>query len=453
MMALSDAATTLNASVTGADVSFTGVSTDTRTLAPGDLFVALRGERFDAHDFVPEALARGACAAMVRSDFSLARGDAPLLRVADTRIGLGQLAAAWRKRWRGKLVAITGSNGKTTVKEMVASILRAGAGENAVLATQGNLNNDIGVPLTLLKLRANHRYAVIEMGMNHAGELEYLSRMAAPDVALVNNVQRAHLGMFADIGAVARAKAEIFVGLPRGAGVAVINADDQHAALLRTLTQDYECLEFGLEKPAPIRASYTLHVNGSEMAVTTPKGAFQIRLPLPGLHNVRNALAATAVAFAVRQELNSIAAGLERVASVKGRLVRKAATNGATLIDDTYNANPDSAAAAIAVLAAAPGERILVLGDMGEIGADAAELHAEVGARARAAGIEHLFTLGELSRSASAAFGGHGAHYTELTALTSALRAMLRPEVTVLVKGSRFMAMERVVEALAEETG
>lgn len=451
-MSLHEAAHAINAQARGADVTFTGVSTDTRSVAPGQLFVALRGERFDAHEFLPQAFAAGAVAAMVQRDLVAPDTREPLLLVDDTRLGLGALAAHWRQRCSAALVAVTGSNGKTTVKEMIAGILRAyceahGGSEDDVLATVGNLNNDIGVPLTLFRLTPEHRYAVIEMGMNHPGEIGYLSKMARPRVALVNNVQRAHLGMFESIEGIAQAKGEVFQGLEFD-GVAVINADDPHAGLMRLLAGDREYLEFGIEKPAPIAGRYQLHEFSSQVEIAAPSGIAQVSLQQPGLHNVRNALAAATVAIALGIDLGSIATGLNRMAPVKGRLVRKAGLNGALVIDDSYNANPDSMRAAIDVLAATKGAKILVIGDMGEIGDDAPQLHAEIGAAARQAGIDALYALGPLSAQAAAAFGHGALHFGEVKALIAALEPRLQVGATVLVKGSRFMAMERVVDAI-----
>jgi UDP-N-acetylmuramoyl-tripeptide--D-alanyl-D-alanine ligase len=415
--------------------------------------VALRGERFDGHQFLRQAFAAGAVAAMVQRDAVPESISEPLLVVDDTRLGLGALAAQWRKRSDAALVAVTGSNGKTTVKEMIAGILRVycvarGGAEDQVLATAGNLNNDIGVPLTLFKLTPKHRYAVIEMGMNHPGEIGYLSKLARPRVALVNNVQRAHLGMFESVDAIARAKAEIFQGLDFE-GVAVINADDPHAGLMRLLAGDRECLEFGLEKPAPIFARYELRDFASHIEITAPSGEAHVTLQQPGLHNVRNALAAATAGIALGVDLGSIATGLNRMSAVKGRLVRKAGLNGALVIDDSYNANPDSVRAAIDVLAAVKGTRILVLGDMGEIGDEGPPLHAEIGDAAKRAGIDALYALGELSAQTVAAFGAGAFHFAGVPELIAALQPQLQVGVTVLVKGSRFMAMERVVDAIA----
>jgi UDP-N-acetylmuramoyl-tripeptide--D-alanyl-D-alanine ligase len=488
MLNMTEAAQLIGATRHGPEVTFNSVTTDSRAIAPGALFVALRGERFDGHDFVAAALAQGAAAALV-DHAAPAWGAAPLLLAADTRLALGQLAAQWRKRCAPALAAITGSCGKTTVKEMLAAILRAQAGENAVLATAGNFNNDIGLPLTLLKLGSQHRYAVIEMGMNHPGEIAYLTRLARPDVALVNNAQPAHLEGLGSVEAVARAKGEIFEGLAAD-GTAVINADDPHAALWRELAGERRVLTFGIEangvgadscaqadrqsgmaasssvhpqenqnlaaKAAPtvtpdVSATFTLHPANSQLTVSTPQGAFELTLPLPGAHNVRNALAATATALALGVGLDSIARGLAAVTPVKGRLQAKAALHGATLIDDTYNANPGSVRAAIDALQAMPGQRVLVLGDMGELGADGPALHRETGAYAKQRGIARLLTLGELSEQAARAFGSGGQHFETIEDLLHEAENALGPDTVMLVKGSRFMKMERVVRSLEKE--
>lgn len=445
MLRLSEVAAALNAQHSGADATFSGVTTDSRAVVAGDLFVALKGERFDGHDYVKQVMEQGAVAALVeRRD--PAWGDFPLLVVKDARLALGDLAAHWRSRFAIPVAALTGSSGKTTVKEMIAAILREQAGDQAVLATRGNLNNDIGMPLTLLGLRDTHRYAVIEMGMNHPGEIAYLSRIARPDVALVINAQAAHLAGLGTVEAVAGAKGEIFQGLAAN-GTAVINADDSHAALWQELAAGHRIIRFGLEQPAEVSASFTLQPFGSEIEMVTPTGKFAVALPVPGEHNVRNALAAAAVAQALGVGNATIAAGLARVAGVKGRLLKSPCLHGATLIDDTYNANPGSVRAAIAVLAGLPGRKLLVLGDMGELGENARALHGEIGAAAKAAGIDLLFTLGDLSAAATQAFGEGGRHFEYIEDLLHDIENLLAPEVTVLVKGSRFMRMERVVRS------
>ncbi|TAJ82850.1 MAG: UDP-N-acetylmuramoyl-tripeptide--D-alanyl-D-alanine ligase [Gallionellaceae bacterium] len=451
MMQLSQAAKILGGTLIGPDVKFDAVSTDSRTIAPGDLFVALQGERFDGCEFVAKAIEDGAAAALVNADSykksaALLAANSPILAVEDTRLALGQLAAYWRKQFAIPLLGITGSNGKTTVKEMLAAILRAHTGDaDAVLATQGNLNNDIGMPLTLLKLRATHRYAVIEMGMNHPGEIGYLTRLACPDVALVNNAASAHLAGLGTVESVARAKGEIFAGLA-AQGVAVINADDEFAPLWRAEAGGHRVIDFGLGAQAGVHASWHAQGFGAYIDAITPQGAFAVGLQVPGAHNVRNALAATAAAIAVSIPLPAIAAGLKNFGGVAGRLQRKAALHGAALIDDTYNANPASLLAALKVLAQAPGKKILVLGDMGELGADAPRLHAEIGAEARNLGIQKLLALGDLSAYAVDEFGAGATHFKRIEDLFACLEQYLDADSTVLVKGSRFMKMERVVQ-------
>jgi UDP-N-acetylmuramoyl-tripeptide--D-alanyl-D-alanine ligase len=467
MMRLSEAARAIGGELRGEDRAFESVGSDTRTLAARALFVALKGERFDGHAFLAQAAAREAAGALVQQQGPGAQDpglELPLVVVDDTRRALGALGAYWRGRFSLPLVAVTGSNGKTTVKEMLAAIMREALDESPVtshrspvtgrqsrvLATRGNLNNDIGVPLTLLEINSGHRCAVIEMGMNHAGEIRYLARLARPDVALVTNAGPVHLEFFESVAAIARAKGEIFEELP-ARGTAVINADDRHAPLWRDLAAGRRVVEFGLERSAAVTARYALRFLDSEIVVKTPLGEAAALLRAPGVHNVRNALAASAAAVALSVPAPKIAAGLARFAGVGGRLQRKAAAQGATLIDDTYNANPESARAAIAVLAQAPGRKVLVLGDMGELGAGAREAHAGIGAGAREAGIDRLLALGELSADAAHAFGAHARHYTRVEELITEVQRALAPDVTVLVKGSRFMRMERVVAALSAE--
>ena len=458
MMSLSEAANVLGARVTSGEVVFTGVSTDTRSLKAGDLFVALRGERFDGHGFLEAASAAGAAAAMIDSAADAGSSPLPALVVDDTRLALGRLAAHWRSRFSLPLVALTGSSGKTTVKEMLAAILReaaaavpgAGAAGESVLATRGNLNNDIGMPLTLLELRPAHRYAVIEMGMNHGGEIRYLSKLAAPDVALITNAGRAHIEFLGSEEAIARAKGEIFEGLDDG-GTAVINADERFAPMWRELAGKRRRIEFGVDQAAHLTATYEPRALESEIVLKSPTGKATTTLRAPGKHNVRNALAAAAGAVALEIPLHTVAAGLARYSGVKGRLQINRAFNGAMLIDDTYNANPESVRAAIDVLAQTPGRRVLVFGDMGELGARAPQLHREIGAYARTAGLERVLALGEHSQATVTAFGEGANHYTRIEELIAELRAALDRDVTVLVKGSRFMKMERVVAAIAAD--
>lgn len=424
------------------------ISKDTRDIQPGDLYLALHGANFDGNQFAAAAAEKGAIAAIVDADVT---ADIPLIRVADSLVALQKLAAAWRDRLDLRVVGITGSSGKTSTKEFTAAVLSA---RYRVNKTQGNLNNHIGVPLTLLRLRAVHRYAVVEMGMNHAGEIRHLTNLAVPDVALVINAGTAHIEYLGSREAIARAKGELFEGL-KADGTAVLNADDAFAPLWRAAASARRTLEFGLDqtRPAAVHATYRLRDFDSELRLTTPLGTATAVVLAPGLHNVRNAVAASAAAAALKLAPGIIASGLAQFTGAKGRLQRKTGTDGATVIDDTYNANPDSARAAIGVLATARGARVLVLGDMGELGADGPGLHAEVGEFARSSGVERLYTLGSLSARATEAFGAGARHFERVEDLLSALRGALGPGATVLVKGSRFMRMERVVTALTGETG
>jgi len=440
MMSASEAASVTGGRTSGADTRFSGVSTDSRSVGRNELFVALRGERFDGHDFLDAAVRRGAAAAMVDHDY---QGPYPLpvVIVQDSKRALGELARDWRSRFAPVLIAVTGSNGKTTVKEMLAAILRRHAGDQAVLATTGNLNNDIGVPLTLLKMRPAHRWCAIELGMNHRGEIACLAGIAAPTIALVNNAQREHLEFMGSVDEVAAENASVYDALP-AAGTAVINADDEHAALFRQRAGARRVVEFGL-KAATVSGRYALGGLQSELRLHTPQGDAQATLAIPGLHNVRNALAAAACAHAAGIPAATIAAGLSTFRPYTGRLQVKQARGGLTVIDDSYNANPDSVRAAIDVLASCPAPTVLVLGDMGEVGPQGPAFHREIGAYARARGVTRLLTLGEAAAHAAEAFGASGAHFGDVNALIAAIEGR-----TVLVKGSRFMKMERVVAAL-----
>lgn len=461
MMAVRAAAEALQADWSGRNAVFAGVSTDSRTLGDGDLFVALVGERFDGHEFLAAAAARGAAAAMVARDHVVVDGgsDLPLIQVPDTRLGLGRLAAAWRDRFGIPVVAVTGSNGKTTVKEMIACILRQTVAEcggapdtgelDRVLATAGNFNNDIGVPLTLLRLRDRHRYAVIEMGMNRPGEIAYLTRLARPGVALVINAGAAHVQGLGSLEAVARAKGEIFEGLDPY-GIAVINADDPYAERWRTLAGSRAVVDFGLTGTPTVGARCRSDFRGSDVTLLLPGGGEEVRLQVPGLHNVRNALAAAAAAVALGIGGTAIASGLAGFRGMAGRMQAKRGLHGATLMDDSYNASPESVKAALAVLAKAPGRKILVLGDMGELGDAVREFHARIGAEARTLGIDELLALGEASAHAVVAFGKGARHFVDVAGLLAELRGRLAADVTVLVKGSRFMRMERVVKNIEQ---
>ena len=425
----------------GENPVFTGVSTDTRTVRAGELFVALRGEKFDGHDYLEQAKQAGAVAAMVDRKLAAAP-PLPAIVVEDTRLALGNLAKGWRARFQPRLVAITGSNGKTTVKEMLAAILRRHAGEAGVLATSGNLNNDIGLPLTLLRLRDTHRCCAIELGMNHKGEIATLANIAMPTVALVNNAQREHLEFMKSVDEVAAENASVYYALAAD-GVAVVNADDAHAEFFRKAAGGRRVVDFGLEKKALVSGGYAVRGLTSEIDIRTPAGEAHATLAIPGLHNVRNALAAAACAFAVGIKVKAIAEGLSAFRPYTGRLQVKTAVGGATVIDDTYNANPDSVRAAIDVLAACPPPTTLVLGDMGEVGEQGADFHREVGAYARQKKITSLLALGEATRHTVEAFGGGGRHFDSVEALVAGIEGR-----SILVKGSRFMKMERVVAAL-----
>ncbi|MFN7571068.1 MAG: UDP-N-acetylmuramoyl-tripeptide--D-alanyl-D-alanine ligase [Betaproteobacteria bacterium] len=420
------------------------VSTDTRTLAPGALFFALRGPSFDAHDFIVQAVAGGAGALVVER---LVDAPLPQLVVPDARRALGLAAAVWRAPFALPLAVVTGSNGKTTVTQMVAAILAAAYGAGKRLATRGNLNNDVGLPLMLFDLHAQHRAAVLELGMNHAGEIAWLAQLARPTVALVNNAQREHQEFLDGIEATARENAEAIAALPPD-GVAVFPADDACAGIWRQAAGTRRVLDFACHGQAAVTASYRLRPEDSELFVATPQGEIELRLPLAGEHNVHNALAATATALALGVPLAAIREGLANFAPVAGRGVRLRTAAGALLIDDSYNANPDSVRAAIDQLAACPAPRVLVLGDMGEVGTQGPEFHREIGAYARAAGIEALLALGNATRATVAAFGAGARHYDAVEPLAHDAAQLAGSGGTVLVKGSRFMKMERVIRAL-----
>ena len=442
---LSQVAAAVEGRLVGADVALNGVSTDTRAVAAGQLFIALRGERFDAHEFLPQAAVSGVSAVLVSDESKLPAG-LPAVVVADTRLALGRLAAAWRAQFALPVIAVTGSNGKTTTKEMVAAILKAAFGD-AVLATHGNLNNDIGLPLTLLGLNANHQAAVIEMGMNHPGEIAYLAPLGAPTVAIVTNAQRAHLEGMGDLDEVAREKGSIFSGL-QADGVAVINADDAYAGFWRGMAGAHRVRTFGVDLRADVSA--TVHQHGLDMQIdlAAPEGMARISLQVPGRHNARNAVAAAAACLAAGVGLADVVAGLECFTGVKGRLQRRKGLAGAVILDDTYNANPDSVRAGIDVLAATIGHKCLVLGDMGEIGEASGQYHDEIGGYAKSQGVDRLFALGDAAQQAVRNFGEGARHFCNVDKLVTALKKELGPETTVLVKGSRFMKMERVTEAL-----
>lgn len=421
------------------------VHTDSRSLQPGDLFVALKGERFDANDFVPQARAAGAVAAIAHG--GLAQAGLPGIEVPDSLRALGALAAGWRAQFDLPLIAVTGSNGKTTVTQMLACILAAHAGE-AAFATRGNFNNAIGVPQTLLRLGAQHRLGVVELGMNHPGEIAYLADLVRPTVALVNNAQREHLEFMHTVQAVAEENGAVLAALPAD-GVAVFPAGDPYTALWQGLAGPRRCLAFGAG--GDVQCSQAEWQGGVwQVHIDTPVGGLQCALHIAGRHNVTNALAAVACALAAGVPLPAMAQGLAAFAPVQGRSRAFSMASGArqiTVVDDSYNANPDSMQAAIEVLAALPAPHLLVMGDMGEVGDQGPQFHAEAGAHARARGIAQLFTLGAQSAHAAAAFGG-GRHFDNMAQLQAAVRALLPTVGSVLVKGSRFMKMEQVLAAM-----
>ncbi len=462
MMTLAQAHALLPGSTLVGDgtVQIARVHSDSRSLCAGDLFVALKGERFDAHEFLPQARAAGAVAALAET--GLAESGLPGLLVNDTLAALQTLAGAWRARFHLPLIAVAGSNGKTTVTQMIASILRHWLGE-AAFATAGNFNNHIGLPLTLLRLRQDdaiwHRAGVVELGMNHPGEIAYLAALAAPSVALVNNAQREHQEFMATVEAAARENGAVLSALP-GSGVAVFPAGDEFTPLWRELSGARRVLTFALAAPGDVSgaAMRDADVSGAaqwvanrwQVQLTTPAGHATLRLNVAGLHNVKNALAAAAAALAAGAPLAAVVHGLRAFEPVKGRSqlknIRLQGT-AATLVDDSYNANPDSVLAAIEVLAAMPAPRWLVLGSMGEVGTQGPQFHAEVGARAQERGIEHFWAVGSECESAAAAYGTGARCLADAAAAVAAL-AQAPQAASVLVKGSRFMHMEQVVNAL-----
>jgi len=447
---LAAAAAACGGHLQGQDRSFAVVSTDTRTIAAGDLFVALQGPRFDGHDFLDACMRSGAAGAIVSRPLAIQLSQ---VVVKDTLAALTALASEWRAQYTLPLVGVAGSNGKTTVKEMTAAIL----GQlGPCLATRGNLNNHIGVPVTLMRLEASHRTAVIEMGANRAGDVTALAAIARPTVGLITNAGAEHLEGFGSLEGVARAEGEMVASLERAA-TAVINADDGYAALWRGMSTAGRVLSFGLWPKADFHAtdiSQTVDANGTSLSFTlhTASGRAPVRLGLAGRHNVVNALAAAASAHAAGANLDAIVAGLATVRGVKGRLQRIAGANGCWLIDDSYNANPSSVRVALELLGELEGPRWMVLADMAELGAFAERSHSEAGALARAAGVSRLFAAGPLSAHAAETFGRGAEWFPDVEALIRRLTAEIQPNVTILIKGSRMNRLERVVEALTVAT-
>ena len=442
-MSLSLAAKFTGSNFQGSDQPISGVSIDTRTLKNGELFIAIKGENFNGHEFLQAAQQKGAVAAMVSETVST---ELPCLKVDDTLGGLQLLSANWRDQFNLPVIAITGSNGKTTVKELVGSILSVAY--NNVLVTQGNLNNHIGVPLTLLRLNDTHQCAVIEMGMNHAGEISRLTGLTKPDVALVNNAMLAHVEAFDSVLDVAAAKSEIFQGLSTN-GVAVLNADDPNYAFFKAQIGSTKCIDFGLKAKADVTARLNYRHEHVAVFAKTPVGNAEIKLNLLGQHNAMNALAATACALALNVDLDSIKQGLEQVMPVKGRLQPLKLPNDILVLNDTYNANPDSMKAGIDVLAQIPaGKKILVAADMGELGKQSQQLHQQIGDYAAAKQIDVFLSLGSLMTLGARAFGENGYNTLRINELIDRLSFELEKDCVILVKGSRSMRMERVVDAL-----
>ncbi len=453
MMDTATAARVVQGRTLGGSVPFLRVTTDSRDLREGDLFVALRGERFDGHDFVGTALAQGAAAAVVADERAAGMSGA-LIAVDDPLAALGRLAAHWRAQFAIPLAVVVGSNGKTTVKEMTAAILREEFGAGGVLATPGNLNNAIGLPLTLLGLGGSHRAAVIELGMNHRGETRELAAIARPTIVVVVNAQREHQEFMASVAEVAAEHADAIAALAPE-GVAVVNADDAHAGVWRAAAEraGASVVTFGFDPAANVTAGVRSGGAGSILALNTPVGHAHVSLAVPGTHMARNALAAAAVGVAAGASIAAVKRGLAAFRAAPGRLAATQASGGAQVIDDSYNANPDSMRAAIDVLTAVPGTRVLVMGDMGEVGAQGPAWHREIGAYARERGVDRLYALGVMSAGAVAAFGSGAAHFAGATDLAAALVPEATAGVTILVKGSRFMRMERIVTALTGRGG
>lgn len=451
MMALQQAKEILNAEMNGEDVEFRSVSTDTRSLKAGDLYIALQGERFDGHDYLVEAEKAGAVAAIIAREVETAL---PYLKVEDTRKALGKLAAGWRQKFAGKVVGVTGSNGKTTVKEMIAAILTK---QGSVLATRGNFNNDIGLPLTLLRME-NEDYAVIEMGANHSGEIAYLTDVTRPDIALITNAGPAHLDGFGSLKGVAEAKGEIYQGLGAN-GIAIINRDDSYAEYWESICKISNIVGFSMtDKSAEVFGKWQKCESDEVMRVSISTGniyqhPLEIRLQVPGVHNLMNALAAISVAVSLQVPGEKIEQALNEFEPVKGRLNIHKVRAGFSVIDDTYNANPASLKAGLDVLTELPGEHWLVLGDMGELGEEERRLHFDAGIKARMGGVTCLLALGDASRHAVEAFGSNAYFFEDRESLIEYIKNNQPEELGLLVKGSRFMHMEEIVESLIKRIG
>jgi len=445
-MTLSTVAGALGIEYAGRDLMLSGISTDTRQIKAGELFIALCGPNFDGHQFIETAIAKGAVAVVTQQEV---KTSIPFLLVKDSRLALGQLASTWRRQFDIPLIAVTGSNGKTTVKEMLASIF---AQQGQPLSTEGNFNNDIGVPLTLFRLDEMHTAAIIEMGANHPGEIEYLTMLARPTVAIVNNAGEAHLEGFDSLEGVAEAKGEIYSGLNSN-GVAVINVDDPYSYVWQELCDGKEFITFGLEKDADVMADYKMTSMGLVLKIRTKQQSAEVLLAMLGRHNVMNALAAIAASLATGVNFDVILKGLQNMPIVSARLQLKQGLSGSRVIDDTYNANPASLRAGISVLADFPGRHFLVLGDMAELGDDAESLHHHAGIDAKRQGVDRLYAVGELAQQTCKGFAEGATWFKHQQEMIAVLREELTEDVTLLIKGSRCMHMERVVEAITSGEG
>jgi len=428
------------------DICLSGISIDSRSTNPGDLFVAISGENFNGHDFIDKAISNGAKAAVTEKRV---KHKIPTLTVEDSRLALGDIAYHWRKEFTCPLIAVTGSNGKTTVKELISSIFSQ---QGNVLSTIGNLNNEIGVPLTLLQLTSDYKFAVVEMGASHVGEIEYLSNLALPDVAVITNVAEAHLGEFGSIENIAQAKSEIFSGMSK-TGVAILNANDAYFSFWKDKC-GVRTLSFAVNNDnADVYAKVDKVSLDNKVSIQTPLGEFEVKLQILGLHNIANALAATAAAIACDIPLYSISKGLEKVTAIAGRLEIKNGVYGCRIIDDTYNANPTSLKAAINVLKGFPGKHFCALGDMGELGKNAIEFHGKSGELLKQAGIDKLFTIGDLASESSKRFGSDAKSFSEFDSMSSSIKDEIDGDSTVLIKGSRYMHMEQLVKKLTLSEG
>lgn len=447
-MTLTEAAKALGLPSNTANCTFTGICIDSRLVQPGNLFIALPGSKMNGHDFINEAASKGAACALVDH---LVETSIPQLQTHDTVAALGALTAHWRNQFHIPFIAVTGSNGKTTAKSMIASILTAACDNNAekVLSPQGTFNNHTGLPLTLARLNSSHRYAVIEMGMNHFGEIEYLTKLTRPQVAMITNAAESHLEGVGDVAGVARAKAEIFMGLSDD-GIAVLNRDDHFFGYWKEIVGKRKMLSFGYHADADVRATIHPSQQTHHVTIHTPKGEITLHLPLLGKHNVTNALSATAATIALDIPLSAVKNGLEQLLPVPGRLQLHKLENGVNIIDDTYNANPFSLQVAIETLANFSGKKILVLGDMKELGNNSKEYHEIAGEKIRHAGIDYLFTFGELSAMTASKFGEGAYHFNEQIKLLNALKPFLHNQATILVKGSRSMRMEKIIAGLLQ---